>query len=673
MRNDIVAKRRKDLELNELEALWLEIRYKNKKFLLCTAYRPPGLSNFYDIFQSAMDKGQQSNMQDYIIIGDLNSDPNTHTGDKLNTFASLNRLKVHINQPTRITDRSSSILDQCLSNCPLIIRTSGIIPPLANNDHCTIYVKLTFKIKQPKPFKRHIWKFSEANTDGYKSFLDRVKWDECFQGKSIDQTCDNITNIILSAAKQFIPNKVVTIRPYDKSFYNHHLRQLKYKLNRLRNKAKNTNTPDIWAKFRSERNIYIREVQKAKSDFSQSKFDKINTENLTSKKFSGLTKSIISSSRDSTIPPLITDSGDIIVDDYGKANHFNKFFTQSSVVDDTSASIPSLNAEPVPMLSDIVVQEEEVLDQIKILDCNKSYGPDSISPRFIKMAGLSLVKPLTLLFNTSLSNGIFPSNWKKANVLPLHKKSSKQYADNYRPVSLLCILGKIFERIIFKHVYNHFWENSLISRWQSGFLPGFSTVTQLLEMYHQFYNAINEGKDVRIVYLDISKAFDRVWHKGLLFKLNKFGIGGKLLKWFSDYLSNRYQRVIINGQCSDWLKVTAGVPQGSVLDPLLFLVFINDITSVVKYCDIRLFADDTCLFLKVINPAIATTCINKDLLNIEKWANQWLIKFSPSKTESSVISLKQNSRNNYKNSSSTTLPLLMYPHTNMWGCGLHII
>ena len=353
---------------------------------------------------------------------------------------------------------------------------------------------------------------------------------------------------------------MLVLRPYGKSFYNHHLRQLKYKLNRLHNKAKNTNTPDIWAKFRSERNIYIREVQKAKSDFSQSKFDKINTENLTSKKFYGLTKSIISSSRDSTIPPLITDSGDIIVDDYGKANHFNKFFTQSFVVDDTSASILSLNAEPVPMLSDIVVQEEEVLDQIKILDCNKSYGPDGISPRFIKMAGLSLVKPLTLLFNTSLGNGIFPSNWKKANVLPLHKKSSNQYADNYRPVSLLCILGKIpvFERIIFKHVYNHFWENSLISRWQSGFLPGFSTVMQLLEMYHQFYNAINKGKDVRIVYLDIAKAFDRVWHKGLLLKLNKFGIGGKLLKWFSDYLSNRYQRVIINGQCSDWLKVTAG-------------------------------------------------------------------------------------------------------------------
>ena len=129
-------------------------------------------------------------------------------------------------------------------------------------------------------------------------------------------------------------------------------------------------------------------------------------------------------------------------------------------------------------------------DQIKILNVNKAYGPDGLSPRFIKMSGQSLVKPLTKIFNMSLENGIFPSNWKKANVLPLHKKSSKQSADNYRPVSLLCILGKIFERIMFKHVYNHLHENKLLSSWQSGFIPGSSTVTQLLELCQNFSECV---------------------------------------------------------------------------------------------------------------------------------------------------------------------------------------
>ena len=203
----------------------------------------------------------------------------------------------------------------------------------------------------------------------------------------------------------------------------------------------------------------------------------------------------------------------------------------------------------------------------------------------------------------------------------------------------------MFERIIFKHVYNHFRDNALINKWQSGFLPSSSTVTQLLEMYNQFYSAIYEGKDVRIVYLDISKALDRVWHKGLLLKLHKFGIGGNLL------------------------KVTAGVPQGSVLGPLLFLVFINDITSVVNHCDIRLFADDTCLFVKTSNPEIATNFLNNDLANIENWANQWLIKFSPSKTESSVISLKQNTQTRHKRLIFHNTPIAnvsSHKHVGLW-------
>ena len=273
---------------------------------------------------------------------------------------------------------------------------------------------------------------------------------------------------------------------------------------------------------------------------------------------------------------------------------------------------------------------------------NKAYGPDGMSPKFIKMGGNCLVKPLTKLFNLSLSIGKFPSIWKQANVLPLYKKGDKHLRNNYRPVSLLCILGKILERVVYKHVFNHFRDNFLISIYQSGFLPNSSTVTQLTELYHKFCEAVSNGKEIRIVFLDISKAFDRVWHKGLIFKLQKWGISGKLLEWFKSYLKDRIQRVCLNGQFSSWANIDAGVPQGSVLGPLLFLVFINDITHIIKHCKIRLFADDTCLYIEVDNHINSADLINEDLKSIENWSKAWLVSFSAPKTESMVIGYKPN-------------------------------
>jgi hypothetical protein len=161
-------------------------------------------------------------------------------------------------------------------------------------------------------------------------------------------------------------------------------------------------------------------------------------------------------------------------------------------------------------------------------------------------------------------------------------------------------------------------------------------------LYHQFCKAVSEGKEIRVVFLDISKAFDRVWHKGLIYKLQKAGIKGRLLHWFIDYLHERFQRVIIKGEFSEWLRIVAGVPQGSVLGPLLFLIFINDITNVIEHCNIRMFADDTCLFVTVDNREEAAADLNNDLVNVQNWANQWLINFSPPKTESLTISNKAN-------------------------------
>ena len=247
---------------------------------------------------------------------------------------------------------------------------------------------------------------------------------------------------------------------------------------------------------------------------------------------------------------------------------------------------------------------------------------------------------LLRLYRMSLQLQKVPRIWKKANVVPIHKKESQNIRTNYRPVSLLSVVGKVFERIVFKYVFNFFRENFIISIFQSGFLPGMSTVTQLVEVYHSFCKAVEDGKEIRVIFLDISKAFDKVWRKGLLYKLRRCGINGRLLAWFVDYLTDRMQRVVVNGQTSEWGQTEAGVPQGSVLGPLLFLIFIDDIVHVVKHCNIRLFADDTCLFIEVDDREETARLVNEDLAAIETWSYSWLVNFSPSKTKSLTISNK---------------------------------
>ena len=192
------------------------------------------------------------------------------------------------------------------------------------------------------------------------------------------------------------------------------------------------------------------------------------------------------------------------------------------------------------------------------IDTSKAVGPDGINPKLLKEGAHQLAPSLCKLFNLSLDLGKVPKIWKKANVIPLFKKNDKSILKNYRPVSILSSVGKIMERILFNVLFEYFQSNFLISLWQSGFIPGHSTVTHLVEMYHHLCEAVSAGKEVRIVFCDISRAFDRVWHEGLLFKLEKCGISNKLLAWLKNYLQDRYQRVVINGQMSTWSQIMAG-------------------------------------------------------------------------------------------------------------------
>ena len=258
----------------------------------------------------------------------------------------------------------------------------------------------------------------------------------------------------------------------------------------------------------------------------------------------------------------------------------------------------------------------------------------------LKAVAKEISVPLSILFNRSLAEGVFASSLKESNVLPLYKKDDKSLPSNYRPISLLSNIGKLLERIIFKHIYNHLHENHLLYKYQSGFLPNHSTTYQLIDIYHHICQTFDNDQFSCMVFCDVSKAFDRVWHKGLIFKLKQYGISGSLLNCVTDYLTNRTQRVVIRSCVSSSLSINAGVPQGSVLGPLLFLIYVNDIADSLLSLT-RLFADDSSLFCSASSIQDLEGIINHDLKILSAWSKQWLINFNPLKTEALLFTLKR--------------------------------
>ena len=223
----------------------------------------------------------------------------------------------------------------------------------------------------------------------------------------------------------------------------------------------------------------------------------------------------------------------------------------------------------------------------------------------------------------------------------IFKKYDPSVVSNYRPISLLSAVGKVLEKVVHKHLFNYIRDHEILSALQSGFIPGDSTVNQLVDIYNTFCKSPDEGKEVRAVFCDISKAFDKVWHRGLLFKLESIGVSDSLLLWFKSYLADRKQRVVLPAAVSAWKYIKAGVLQGSILGPLLFLIYINDIVVDI-HSSISLFADDTSLYIIVDNPQQAANLLNADLAKIRLWASRWLVYFHPSKSESMTLSRKQN-------------------------------
>lgn len=639
---DLYAKRRPDLESDYFEAIWVELVLKSKTFTIGVMYRPPNSSNqFWGYLNYSVDKAFETT-NNVIVTGDLNTNLllnlNNHPlHEIMHRFSLINT----ITEPTRIGN-ANTLLDPILISDTITCNSASVIDvdrTLSDHNACVSHIQIPDKIVNT--YQREVWIYKRGDYDLFNNLLNTHDWGNLFNScDNVNEACELFTNQFLDIAKQCIPTKKITIRPNDKPWMNSDLRrEIKFR-EKLHKRYVRNKTPENLENFKRQRNKVNNMKKFARTSFYE------NVNGLIDQHYSNDPKSywkllnhlIKKSGTSSSIPPLIDNAnGSIVNDDLDKANLLNTYFSSISTLNDSNTEVPAFDSRTDSVFDSLVISQNDVVDVLKNLKIGKASGCDRISHQMLKYTAESVCKPLTTLFNMSLQSNEFPSLWKKATVIPLHKKDSKHEVSNYRPVSLISCVGKVLERVVFKYMFNFLIENDLFYKQQSGFLPKHNTVYQLIEMYDNICNSLEEKKHTCIVFCDISKAFDRVWHRGLIKKLDNYGFKGNFMNWLKSYISNRQQQVIVRSEKSTYLNINAGVPQGSVLGPLLFLLYINDIADNLESLA-RLFADDTSISHSSTDIRVIEQFINSDLRKLKEWSQKWLTIFNPNKTEVLFIS-----------------------------------
>ena len=314
-------------------------------------------------------------------------------------------------------------------------------------------------------------------------------------------------------------------------------------------------------------------------------------------------------------------------------------------------------------MPDITISVAGIDKLLKNLQPNKAAGPDDLRPTVLKELHHEISPILQVIFQVSLNSGILPNDWTKARVSPIFKKGDKAAASNYRPISLTCICCKLMEHIMTSNLVKHLNEHNILFDLQHGFREKRSCETQLVMLVEDLARSLQEGKQTDLVLLDFSKAFDKVNHEKLLYKLYQYGVKGNILGWVRGFLCHRTQTVVVDGDESSEVPVTSGVPQGSVLGPILFLVYINDLPNHVT-SKVRLFADDTALYLS-LNKQTDSITLQKDLDNLQVWEHLWDMEFNPSKCQVIQITrARKPLQTNYKLHGQT---LEITPHAKYLG------
>ena len=641
LNSSLLHTKRTDLEIFCNESIWVEVKAKNEMLLIGIFYSPTTAdSHFFNSLNLNIEKAFEIS-KNLILVGDLNEDllnPNYHN---LKDLILVNSMKNVITEPTR----QYAILDPIIIPEDFPFLDSGTIGvPDHISDHKATYINLPFHYDTECAYNRLVWLYKKANFALLKQNISNYDWN-CLTEGTLNNPCDKFNDVFLSFVRSSIPSKNVLIRPDDKPWYDSEIRKVSRKRDRLKRKINKAGNQNFLTRYKFLRNKVNNLNKHAKERFYNNLELSISDFHSNDKKqFWKIVRHFVKSNNNSSsIPPLnsfsVTGQDNYCFSLEEKADLLNRYFTSISTVNDDNASLPAFEYKCQNRLSRIVCTSNEMVILVGLLNPNKATGPDEIINKTLKAVAKEISIPLNILFNRSFMEGKFSDIWKISNVIPLPKKGDSSDPSNFRPVSVLNNIPKIQERIVFKHIYNFLMENDLLYKYQSGFLPNHSTTNQLIDIYHHICQTYDNNQFSFMVFCDVSKAFDRVWHKGLIFKLKQLGLEGELLQWVSDYLSDRKLKVVITNCSSSLRSVNAGVPQGSVLGPLLFLVYINDISESLLSLT-RLFADDSSLFYSATNINDIEGIINHDLRILVRWAAKWLINFNPLKTEGILFTLR---------------------------------